>query len=130
MVATCVILAAKLDTVKADISKIIKTVKPSERKTVIALEKQIIIALDCSLHNIAPIDFLDRFLRIFGMDQYENMCTEKIVWLAKGYCRFTSNYSSFLKYKPSQIAAASLCLSIGIIKTDFAAEIGLTKVSE
>ena len=120
MVATSVILAAKLNTVKADISKIIKTVKSSDKKKIIALEKQIIIALDCSLQNIAPIDFLDRFLRIFGMDQYENIGTEKIAWLAKGYCRFTSNYSSFLKYKPSQIAAASLCLSIAIIKTDFA----------
>ena len=68
MAATSVLLAAKLDTVRADISQTIKNIKVSERSAVIALEKKIIKALDCSLHNISPIDFLDRFLRIFGMD--------------------------------------------------------------
>ena len=40
-----------------------------ENRNFIILEEQIIKSLDFDLHEVSSIDFLERFLRLFGIDQ-------------------------------------------------------------
>ena len=42
------------------------TIKPSQ---ICACEKQILIALDFSVRHVASINFLERYLRLYGMDK-------------------------------------------------------------
>ena len=46
-----------------------KGLKILEKKKLVELEEQIIKTLDFDLRNVSSIHFLERFLRLFGLDQ-------------------------------------------------------------
>ena len=82
------------------------------------LEEDLIRTLDFSLRQLSPVQFLERFLRLFGLDNSKAKTSKKLKALAAHYCRFMLQESLFLRFRPSQIAAASLLFSINLMKSD------------
>jgi len=72
------------------------------KEELIVLEEKIIKTLDYELHYTCPIVFLERYQRIFGVDQ-EHMNEEALLVgdLARRCLRCMVAHSSFLKYKTS-----------------------------
>ena len=71
--------------------------------------------LNFDLQWISPITFLERFERLFNLDQkYQDSKTNKIALKAKDICGKTLLHTEFLAFRPSQIAAASLIYAISI----------------
>lgn len=58
-----------------------------------------------------PIEFIQRYLRILGYDK-----NSQIQIICEQLARFQLNYSTFLKYKPSQLAACIVLIAINILK--------------
>ena len=82
---------------------------------IISLEREILKELGFGIRYISPVNFLERFQRIFHMDLEESdIKAKEIGELSRRLCRFMIFSSSFLQYKPSQIAAASFLLGIKI----------------
>lgn len=85
------------------------------KQDLIDLEERIIKILDYELHYTCPIVFMERYQRIFGLDQeYLNKESKMIGDLARRLLRNMVGHSSFLKFKTSQMAAAALLLSVNI----------------
>jgi hypothetical protein len=56
---------------------------------------------------------MERYLRLLGYDK------NQIVYdMSYQICKFQLNDSKFLDYRPSQIAAAAVLISINIVKRD------------
>ena len=105
----CSLLAAKIDQpVSPSFKRMIKLVKREWDFTVegckelVNLEEQIIRVLDFSMHNISPIIFLERYLRIFGVDcVWEDEDAMQISKVARQFIRLFVKDASSLNYKPS-----------------------------
>jgi len=92
----------------------------------INLEEKIIKTLDFELHYICPIVFLERYQRIFGLDQeYLSVESRLIGELARRLLRILVGHSSFLKFKTSEMASAALMLAINVSQSPIATQIGL-----
>lgn len=92
----------------------------------INLEEKIIKTLDYELHYVCPIVFLERFQRIFGLDEEYHFAESKIVGeLARRLLRIFVSHSSFLRFKTSHMAGAALMLSINIAQSKIATQIDL-----
>ena len=73
-----------------------------EKRSLITLEEEIIKSLDFDLTEVLSIDFLERYLRLFGIDQErEDTDAFQIAVLAREFCRYMLKNSNFLKFKPS-----------------------------
>lgn len=96
------------------------------------MEERVLRSLDFSCHYISPVPFLERYLRIFGIDleKKSDKHTTQLQKLSHQYCRFMLRDSSFLIYRPSQIAAASLLFAINISQSKVAPLIGINKIEE
>jgi len=74
----CSLMAAKLDQpISPSFKRMARLVKKEwdvdvENKDLRDLEEHIIRVLDFSMHNVSPIPFLDRYTRIFGVDDEED----------------------------------------------------------
>ena len=73
------------------------------------------------MHFISPCEFLERFIRIFGMDQVTEHNIQ-VKNFAHHMCMFSQCNDHFLDYKPSQIAAASLLLAINLSSSTIVAD--------
>ena len=72
------------------------------KQELINLEEKIIKTLDYELHYTCPIIFLERFQRIFGLDQeYEDEESRMVGDLARRFLRVMVGHSAFLRYKTS-----------------------------
>ena len=91
------------------------------------MEEKILRAFDFSLCYVSALTFLERFLRVFGLD-YENESAKQIKTLATNYCKLVQRESCFLNFKPSHIAAASLLFSINISLSDIAPTLGIQQL--
>ena len=68
----------------------------------INLEEKIIKTLDYELHYVCPIVFLERYQRVFGLDEEYLFQESKMVGeLARRLLRIFVGHSSFLKFKTS-----------------------------
>lgn len=87
-----------------------KQKKPDWKQKLIDLEEKIIKALQFNLMLPTQMGFLDRYLRIFGMDKQvrEQKYARTIRDATQYLCRYMIRDSSFLIYKPCQMAAVSL----------------------
>ena len=91
---TAILLAAKLEQpMQPSFRRLIAYLEKEhattvERQEVVDLEENILRSFNFSMQYVSPIPFLERFLRIFGLDQKENVSANKIVTLAKFYCQF------------------------------------------
>ena len=77
----------------------------------INLEIHILNLLQFDLTFDSPLFFLDRFLHLFGLD----MKNSAVANTAHSLCQFMKRESHFLRYKPSQMASASLIYAIHMI---------------
>eukprot|EP00354_Favella_ehrenbergii_P010569 CAMPEP_0170456976 /NCGR_PEP_ID=MMETSP0123-20130129/4420_1 /TAXON_ID=182087 /ORGANISM="Favella ehrenbergii, Strain Fehren 1" /LENGTH=145 /DNA_ID=CAMNT_0010720611 /DNA_START=1101 /DNA_END=1538 /DNA_ORIENTATION=- len=82
-------------------------------KSLVRLEEQMIKALNFDLHWTSPLHFLERFQRLFGLDEVH---ADKHAYLLEAsaiyLCRFMLKEFTFLKFRPSQIAAAAFMLAL------------------
>ena len=74
LAVTCLLMAAKIaQPVSPSFTRMICILGAQgitvEKKKIIDLEEKILKALDFSLRIVTPIDFLDRFSRLLGIDQ-------------------------------------------------------------
>ena len=100
-----------------------------KKRHLINLEEKIIKTLDFSLRDVSPHHFLERYFRLFGIDQEKkDNSTNRITSLARDFCRYMLREAKFLRYRPSQLAAAALMLSINICKSNVAHVAGVTKI--
>lgn len=98
------------------------------KKELVVLEQKVIIQLDFDLRFIGPILFLERFQRIFNLDQLhlgEEVCA--LDFLARKFCRIMLRQRCYLMLKPSQVAAASISLAINLVTCGLAAHFGIQK---
>ncbi len=79
----------------------------------VRLEEKIIKALEFDLQRTSSLHFLERYQRLFGLDQ---LLTDKHAYLvdasATYLCRFMLKDVQFLTYKQSEIAAAAFMLAL------------------
>ena len=88
-----------------------------EKQTILSLEEKMLRAFDFSLRKVSSIDFLGRFFRLFGLSssQIKRDHSRLVIYLAVRFCMFMQRESLFLRFRPSQLAAASLLFSINFI---------------
>ena len=95
----------------------IKTVKKGD---LLALEKQVIKALDYNLGYESPTNFLDRLDMVFGMLYRKSSCAgeyEKMVRKSAEFlCVVMVKDCRFLVYRPSQLAATAMVASLNIVQ--------------
>ena len=77
-------------------------------------EEQVILKLDFHLRDVSSIQFLERYLRLFGIDTRSKDQLREVVLLAYRLCTHQLGKAQFLSFKPSQQAAASTLLAINI----------------
>ena len=61
-----------------------------------------------------PIQSMERYLRILNYDINKSV----VYSMAYQICKFSQNDSLFLNYRPSQLAAAAVLISINIYERD------------
>ena len=99
------------------------------KQALIQLEEKIIRALEFSIHFTSIVPFLERYQLILGIHSDDEESAQ-IGDMASKLCRFMQRDEQFLRYRPSQIAAASLILALNLSESMFAKQIGMTpKVS-
>ena len=93
--------------------------KQVTREQLITLEEQIIRALDFNLQNDGPLPFLERYQRVLNIDnERENQYFYKIGYSARKLLRHMMHKSTFLSYRPSQIASTAILVAIDLNKND------------
>jgi len=111
------LLAAKLDQpVQPSFARMIVHLSEEDKKFVSKavltdLEQDIITRFGFEFNFSGPMEFINRYLRVLGYDK-----NDQVKIICEQLCRFQLNYSTFLKYKPSQLAAAIAIISINILK--------------
>ena len=82
-------------------------------KDLVNLEERIIKALEFELSWPTPLQFLERFQRIFGLDQIHTDKHSYLVDASAIYlCRFMMRDVKFLRFKPSEVAVAAFMLAL------------------
>ena len=85
------------------------------KEELVQLERDVIRLLDWELIIPGPLFFLERFQRIFGLDQEKSdQDAARVANVARKMIRCMLLSSTYLRFKPSQIASAAILLSIGI----------------
>lgn len=112
-----ILLAAKLEQpMQPSFSRMISLLTEQEKKQInkhdlVTLEQDILIRFGFDFNFPGPIDSIQRYLRLVDRDQ------DGTIWaICEQLAKFQLNYSVFLKYKPSQIAACIVILAINLAK--------------
>lgn len=85
------------------------------KEELVDLETSIIRLLDFDLLVPSPLFFMDRYQRIFGLEQERSDPNAlRVANVARKMIRCMLLSQSFLRFRPSVIAASALLLSIGI----------------
>lgn len=121
LAVTCLLIAVKLEEpvtpsynnmckllAKLKVVKIVKS-------TICQYEIKVLSALDFSVRYAGSLNFLDRFLRLYGLDKGEEKSPQtQIMALSYKLCLMMQRDAKFLVYLPSQLAAASLMVAINL----------------
>lgn len=113
------LMAAKLEQpISPSFSKMVGFLSEEEQKMVsvnqmIKLEAEILITLSFDFNFASPLHSMERFLRLLDYDQ-----NQVVYDMSYQICKFQLNDSMFLDYRPSQIAAAAVLISINIYNRD------------
>ena len=83
------------------------------KESLIELENEIIFMFGCDFNFHGPTNFLDRYLRVLDFHN-----EDVIQMMSSEISKFSLNDEKFLNYRPSQIAACSVILSINIFKKE------------
>lgn len=118
----CTLMSAKLEQpISPSFNRMIRLVEDEwgikiSKTELIDLEEKVIRTLDYSLHYTCPIVFLERYQRIFGVDEESKDQESHLVGeLARRFLRCLVSHSSFLHFKTSQMAASALLLSMNVL---------------
>ena len=90
-----------------------KWILKMEKKAIFELESSILRELAFDIRFIPPLAFLERLERLFEVDK-DDPFSKLIGDVARQLCRLMIISSNFLQFKPSQIAAAALLVSLKI----------------
>ena len=77
------------------------------------MESDILMRLGFDFNFPGPIAFMERYLRVLGYD-----LNLSVFDMGFQICKFQLNEAHFLDYRPSQIAAAAVILSINIYEDE------------
>lgn len=111
------LLAAKLEQpVQPSFARMIIHLTEEEKKIVTKdelakLEHDILTRLGFEFNFSGLMDFIQRYLRVLGWDKNPQM---KVI--CEQLARFQLNYSTFLKFKPSQLAACIVIIAVNILR--------------
>jgi len=114
-----VLMSAKLEQpISPSFTRMINLLAPEEKKNVtkpslIEIEQDILVKLGFDFNFPGPIQTLERFLRLVNYD-----LNRTVFDMGFQICKFQLNDARFLDYRPSQIAACSMILSINIFEED------------
>ncbi len=87
--------------------------KHMNKESLVDLEFKILMELNYDFNFPGPMESVERFLRILEYDH------KKIIYdMSYQICKFALTESKFMNYRYSQIAAASVILSINIHETE------------
>ena len=82
----------------------------------LTLEMNILTLLEFDLKYNSPIFFLGRYLHLFGIDEDQtDSALSSVGIMAHKVCQLLQREPEFLRFKPSQVAAASLMYAINIV---------------
>jgi cyclin B len=130
--ATVMLMAAKLEQpISPSFNRMLALLPTSEqnrtsKQDIINLEEQILKTLKFSLHYVGPIPFIERFQRLFGLDQEaQDHDFKQVGFTARQFCKYMQRYGQFLQWKPSQLAAAAFILSINLNLSAVGPNVGL-----
>lgn len=117
----CILMAAKLEEpMQPSFNRMVRLVASewnfeTTKEEIIEMESQVIRLLDWDLSMVGPIFFLERYQRIFGVESERiDPDAARVGGLARKIIRCLLLSSQFLRFKPSQVAAAAVMLSINI----------------
>ena len=79
------------------------------KEGLVDLEAKVLIQFGFDLNFPDPYAPMERYIRLLGYDK-----NETVLRLAYQICKFSMNEAEFLDYKPSQIAASAVIISINI----------------
>lgn len=135
LAVSAILMAAKLEQpISPSFSRMVRLVDEQfelkvDKQSLIDMEERIIRILDFSLLTASPITFMERYMRIFGVDQVgKDEDADMVSALARKVISIMIKDRSILNYKPSQIGAAALLLSLNILDTQIAKAINLKKI--
>lgn len=115
LVTTTTILAAKLEQpMTPSIKRMIKLLTEEEqglvdKESVIELEEHVLSTLQFDFNYPSSLTFLERYLRLAEL---QNDCV--LIQAADDLLKVAASKIVFLDYKPSLVAAASICLGIAL----------------
>ena len=96
------------------------------KQNLIDLEEKILLALEFSIHYAGPIPFIERFQRILEADkESEDVDLKQVGFTARQFCKYMQRYGQFLEWKPSQVAAAAIILSLNLNNSHIGSQVGL-----
>lgn len=115
LAVTSLILAAKIEQpISPSIIMMLghleeRDLKRVDEERVKDLEAQILTAFGFDLHIVGPLEFLERYINLLGLDKSENIFES-----ASCILKFIRNDAKFLDFKPSQMAACALLISTNL----------------
>lgn len=100
------------------------------KKELIDLEDQVLLTLDFELHFVSPLPFLERFLRLYGLDLFakQSECAPQLSKLARKFCRTFAREPVSLQFRSSQVAASALILALNVSLSPVGPKIGCQNV--
>lgn len=117
LAVTCLMMASKLEEkVIPSISNIAsKSSMTNKKQSIISMEKKIVLALDFDFAYASPVTFLERYQRLFAVDQEASDATMTDIGnTARQLCKYMQRHHEFLKFAPAQQASAALLLAIDL----------------
>lgn len=114
-----VLMSAKLEQpISPSFTRMINLLSNDEKKSVtkqslIDMESDILMRLGFDFNFPGPIQSMERYLRILGYD-----LNRTVFDMGFQICKFQLNEALFLDYRPTQISAAAVILSINIYEED------------
>jgi len=115
----CMLIAAKLEQpISPSFTRMINLLTDDEKKNVskaqlIELEADILTRMGFDFNFPSPIQTMERFLRVLDYD-----LNKTVYEMSYQICKFQLNDAQFLPFRPSQIAACSVIISINIFERD------------
>ena len=130
-------MAAKLEQpISPSFNRMISLLPESQRhrltkEELVELEEKIVLAFEFDFHYASPVTFLERYQRLFSVDQEdEDEGTKQIGYTARQFLKYMQRNHEFLEFTPSQQAAAALTLAINLSYSPASEFVGLKRIGE
>jgi len=134
LATTALLMAAKIEQpISPSFNRMINLLPESQRGRIrkydlIELEEKIVFALEFDFHYSSPITFLERYQRLFSVDQETDKNMRQIGHTSRQFCKYMQRNSQFLEFTPSQQAATALVLALNLCYSHVCESIGLVRI--